>query len=47
MQMPPNTQHPIMGEKEYEDHMAALRKAESAPNRAERRRLAALERKSA
>jgi hypothetical protein len=44
MQMPPNTQHPIMDEKEYEAHM---RKAEQAPNGAERRRLNALDRNSA
>lgn len=44
MQMPPNTQHPIMDDEEYKEHMG---KAEQPSNRAERRREKALQRKTA
>ena len=44
MQMPPDTQHPIMDEEEYEAHML---EAEQPANRAERRREKAHQRKGA
>lgn len=47
MQMPPNTMHPIMDEEEYQEFLRRAELAERPLNRQERRRLKALERKSA
>lgn len=47
MQMPPNTQHPIMTEEELEKHLAKQREqfGDRNGNRAERRKAAAMGRR--